>query len=176
MLCLRVLGMLARPLPASPKSDEPQSDLGEVPDRAVGAGSANKIIFMEKQREIYYWWAALIGLFFPVLQSTIYYFRFRVLNPYAGPLDYALFFLAGALGGLILIAFLRSSRTKAARWIVVAAFLLATPFATLGMLGGSLLGLFGIVLLPGAIWAIFTGIGFWIGRFFSRSKMMRSEE
>ena len=28
---------LPAPLPASPKSDEPQSDLGEAPDRAVGA-------------------------------------------------------------------------------------------------------------------------------------------
>jgi hypothetical protein len=123
---------------------------------------------MKKKRELSYWWAALIGLVFPLLQDLLYYLRFRILNPYAGPLDYALFFLAGALGGLILIALLRRSRTTAAKWIVLLAFLLATPLAIAGMLGGGLFGLFGILLLPAAIWAIFTGLGYGIGRLLSR--------
>lgn len=124
---------------------------------------------METKRESSYWWAVLIGLFFPVLQGTIYYLRFGVLNPYASPLDYTLFFLAGGLGGSIFIALLRRSRTNTAKWIVILAFVLASPLATIGMLVGGLLGFFGVVLLPAAIWAILTGIGFWIGRFFSRT-------
>jgi len=125
---------------------------------------------MKKKREFSYWWAVLIGLFFPILQDLIYYLRFGILNPYAGLQDYVLFFLAGALGGLILIALLRRSRTNAAKWSVLLAFLLATPLATLGMLGGGLFGFFGIVLLPAAIWAIITGIGYGIGRLVSRAR------
>jgi hypothetical protein len=125
---------------------------------------------MKKKRELSYWWAALMGLFFPILQGTIYYLRFGILNPYAGVLDYVLFFLGGALGGLILIALLRRSLTKAAKWSVLLAFLLATPLATLGMLGGGLFGLLGIVLLPAVIWAIITGIGYGIGRLLSRTR------
>jgi hypothetical protein len=124
---------------------------------------------MKMKRKLSYWWAALIGLFFPILQDLLYYIRFRILNPYAGPQDYVLFFLGGALGGTILIALLRRSPTKAAKWSVLLAFLLATPLATLGMLGGGLFGLFGIVLLPAAIWAIITGIGYGIGRLLSRT-------
>jgi hypothetical protein len=125
---------------------------------------------MKTKRELSYWWAALIGLFFPVLQGAIYYFRFGIFNPYAGLLDYAMFFLGGALGGTILIALLRRSRTKAAKWSVLLAFLLATPLATLGMLGGGLLGPIGTVLFPAVIWVIITGIGYGIGRLFSRAR------
>jgi hypothetical protein len=62
-----------------------------------------------------YWWAVLIGLVFPVLQAGVYCFRFGRLNPYASPLEYVLFFLAGALGGLVLIAFWRRAETKTTR-------------------------------------------------------------
>jgi hypothetical protein len=106
----------------------------------------------------------LIGLVFPLLQAGIYYFRFGTLNPYATLPDYALFFLGGALGGLILIALWRRSRTKEARRSVLVAYLLATPFALAGMLGGGLFGPLGIVLLPALIWALFAGIGYGIGR------------
>ena len=125
---------------------------------------------MEKNQEFPYWWAALVGLLFPVLQGTIYYLRFGLLNPYAGFLDYFLFFLAGALGGLVLIALFQRSRTRAAKWIVLVAFLLATPLATLGALGGGLLGLFGVVLLPPVIWAAITGIGYLVGSLVSRKR------
>ena len=122
-----------------------------------------------------YWWAALIGLAFPALEAGIYYFRFGRLNPYASPQDYALFFLGGALGGLLLITLWRRGRTGAARWIVLAAFLLATPFATLGMLGGGLFGSLGVPLLPLAIWTLFTGIGYGIGRLISRGAAQETE-
>jgi hypothetical protein len=130
---------------------------------------------MENKRKLAYWSAGAIGLFFPVFQVAIYYLRFGRLNPYAPLTDYALFFLAGTAGGLILIALLRRSRTKAAKWNVVIAFLLATPFAIFGMLGGGLLGPVGIVLFPALIWGIVTGIGYWIGKFISKRESQRTE-
>ncbi len=123
---------------------------------------------MENKQTLSYWWAALIGLLFPIAQAAIYYFRFGQLNPYATVLDYLLFFLAGALGALVLIPLLRRSRTPAARWIVLLAFLLATPLAIAGMVGGGLFGPVGVVLLPAILWAIFAGIGYGIGRLVSR--------
>lgn len=140
-----------------------------MPDLVEGAESATKIDTMKNQEGISYGWAALIGVFFPVLQGSIYYIRFGMRNPYADLLDYSLFFLAGALGGTILITLLRFSRNKLTNRSVIAAFLLSSPLAVMGMLAGSLFGLFGVILLPGAIWAIFTGIGFGLGRFLSRT-------
>jgi uncharacterized membrane protein YedE/YeeE len=84
-------------------------------------------------------------------------------------LDYSLFFLAGALGGIVLITLLRYSRNKVTNRSVIVAFLLASPLAVLGMLAGSLFGLFGVILLPAAIWTVLTGIGFGLGRFLSRT-------
>ena len=72
--------------------------------------------------------------------------RFGQLNPYAALTDYGLFFIAGLFGGFVLIAFLRASRTPAARWIVFGAYLLATPFAMIAMVLGGLLSLVNVVV------------------------------
>jgi hypothetical protein len=130
---------------------------------------------MKSKPKLSYWWAILFGLLFPVVQIGIYYFRFGRLNPYSPLLDYIMFFLTGTVGGLIFIALLRRSGTKAAQWSVTLAFLLATPIATLGMLGGGLLGPVGVVLFPTLIWGIITTIGYLIGGLISRSRMKRSE-
>jgi len=129
---------------------------------------------MERKPELSYWWATLIGLLFSVLQIVIYYVRFGQLNPYAPLTDYLLFFLAGILGGLALIAFLRRSGTMAAKWSVTLAFLLGTPLAFLGSLGGGLLGSVGAVLFPVLVWTMFSLIGYWGGRLFSKRE--NSEE
>jgi hypothetical protein len=105
---------------------------------------------------------------FPLLQALIYVLRFGQLNPYAALSDYGLFFIAGLLGGLVLIAFLRASRTRAARWMVLAAYLVATPFAMLAMVLGGLLSLVNVVLPSLTIWAVFTAIGYFIGRLIFR--------
>jgi DMSO reductase anchor subunit len=126
-------------------------------------------------RELSYWWAAAIGLLFPILQALIYYIRFGILNPYAPLIDYILFFLAGTLGGLILIALLRRSETKSAKWSVSLAYLLGTPVAFLGSLGGGLFGPVGVILLPTIIWAVFSLIGYWLGSLFSKDKSKESE-
>jgi hypothetical protein len=120
------------------------------------------------QKPISYWWALPIGLAFPLLQALIYVLRFGQLNPYAALTDYGLFFIAGLFGGFVLIAFLRASRTPAARWMVFGAYLLATPFAMIAMVLGGLLGLVNVVVPSLAIWGVFMAIGYFIGRLIFR--------
>lgn len=129
---------------------------------------------MKTNPEIPYWWAAVIGLHFPILQAVVYYARFGMRNPYAPLFDYVLFFLGGTLGAFILIALLRRSPTRAAKWSVGLAFLLATPLAFIGSLGGGLLGPLGVVLLPALIWGVFTAIGYWIGGLIAKARTNRS--
>jgi hypothetical protein len=122
-----------------------------------------------EEKKISYGWAALSGLFVPVLQIAIFFVRFGKLNQDASLLDYVIFFLAGTAAGLILIAFLRRSKTMAAKWIVFVTFLLATPMALAGMLLGGLLGPVGVVLFSFLFWLIITGLGFLAGLFLSRN-------
>jgi len=130
---------------------------------------------MKTNHEIPYWWATLIGLLFPVLQAVVYYARFGMRNPYATLVDYLLFFLGGTLGAFILIAFLRRSPTRASKWSVGLAFLLGTPLAFIGSLGGGLLGWLGVILLPALIWGVFTATGYWIGGLIAKARAKGSE-
>jgi len=130
---------------------------------------------MQNNHEIPYWWASVIGLHFPILQAAVYYARFGTYNPYAPLFDYVLFFLGGTLGAFILIALLRRSPTRAAKWSVSLAFLLGTPLAFIGSLGGGLLGALGVILLPALIWGVFTAIGYWIGSLIAKAQSKRSE-
>lgn len=111
----------------------------------------------------------MIGLLTPVLQVAIFYYRFGKFNQEVSPLDHLLFFLAGTAGGLILVAFLRRSKTRAAQWIVGVSFLLAAPMAIGGMLVGGLLGPIGVLLFSSLLWLIITGLGFLAGLFLSRN-------
>jgi hypothetical protein len=122
-------------------------------------------------KKISYWWAILIGLVFPIAQIVIYFLRFGEMNPYASILDHLWFFLAGAAGGLLLIELLRRSLTGVQKWIVAVAYLLGTPVSTLMMVGGGLLGPIGIILFPLINWALFSGFGFLVGRYFSRRRL-----
>jgi hypothetical protein len=122
------------------------------------------------RKPISYWWAIAIGLITAVLQALIYILRFGGWNPYATLLDHALFFVVGALGGLVLIAFVRASRTPAARWTVLAAYLLAMPLALMGMLVGGLLGPLAVVLFSLVILSVFTAVGYFEGGYFSRRR------
>lgn len=122
-----------------------------------------------EEKKIPYWWAALIGLLMPILQFVIFYIRFGNTNPDSSLLDYVLFFVAGIIGGLILIALLQRSKTKAARWLVLIAFILATPIALTGMIVGGLAGPIGVLFMSAMLWTIITGLGFLAGRFISRN-------
>jgi hypothetical protein len=122
-----------------------------------------------EEKKIPYWWAILIGLLAPILQVAIYYFRFFSLNEESTALDYVMFFIAGTVGGLILIALLNRSKTKAAKWLVIIVFILATPVALTGMVVGGLVGPLGVIFMSAMLWTMITGIGFFIGRFLSRN-------
>lgn len=122
-----------------------------------------------EEKKIPYWWAALIGLLMLVIQVLIFYIRFGELNQEGTLLDYFVFFLAGTIGGLLLIYLLRRSKTKAANWIVIVAFILATPIALMGMVVGGLAGPVGAVFTSVMLWGMITGMGFLVGRFLSRN-------
>ena len=115
-------------------------------------------------KKISFYWALLIGLLTVVAQIATFYMRFRRWNTDSSFVDYLLFFLAGALGGLILVYFLNNQTTSAQRWVVLVTFLLASPIAMLFMLAGGLLGPLGVLIFPQFPWALVTWIGSLIGR------------
>ena len=114
-------------------------------------------------------WALLVGLLMVAGQVVTFYVRFGRWNTDAFIVDYVLIFLAGALGGLILIYFLNRQSSSDARFIVLIAFLLASPIALFLMIAGGLFGVLGILILPQIPWALFAGIGSFVGRRLSRS-------
>ncbi|HKJ38614.1 MAG TPA: hypothetical protein VJ972_07545 [Anaerolineales bacterium] len=106
----------------------------------------------------------LMGLFTVAFQIITFYARFGRMNPDSTFVDYILFFIAGTVGGLILIYFLNKQTSNAKRWVVLIAFLLATPVAMIFILGGGLLGWIGVILFPQIPWALFTWIGSLVGK------------
>jgi len=109
-------------------------------------------------------WAPLLGLLTIAAQMVRFYVRFGRWNTDAFILDYLLIFLAGALGGLILIYFLNRQPSSDARFVVLIGFLLASPIALFLMIAGGLLGIPGILLLPQIPWALFAWIGSLVAR------------
>lgn len=114
------------------------------------------------------YWALGVGVFSVLWQVFTYYFRFGKFNPFAGWLDYLLFFLAGALGGIVLSFFLNRQQTDKGWWSVFAAFLLATPVAMIFMAGGGLLGFIGTLIFPQIPWSLFTWLGSLVGKFLAK--------
>lgn len=113
------------------------------------------------------YWALLAGLLSVAAQVVTYYLRFGSWNTQATLVEYLFFFLAGSLGGSILIFFMNRHTSMSARWIVLAMFLLITPVALLMMIGGGLLGPLGVLVFPLIPWALFTWLGSVLGRFLS---------
>ena len=105
------------------------------------------------------YWAALAGLLAIVAQVLIYYVRFAAWNSNATLFEYLMFFLAGALGGWVLIYFLNRQVSLRRRWIVLIAFLLATPTALYVMILGGLFGPLGALIVPQIPWALAAWIG-----------------
>ena len=114
------------------------------------------------------YWALIIGLLVVAAQIITFYVRFGRWNTNAFFLDYLLIFLAGALGGLILIYFRNQQSSVDGRFIVTIAFLLASPLALIMMIAGGLLGVLGILLFPQIPWALFSWIGSLVGKRASR--------
>jgi hypothetical protein len=114
------------------------------------------------------YWSLLVGLLAVAAQVITYFVRFGHWNTVSPFEDYLFFFLAGTLGGWILIYFLNRQASTAARWIVLVAFLLASPIALTVMIAGGLLGGFGVFLFPQVPWTLSSLLGSWVGRFVSR--------
>ena len=109
-------------------------------------------------------WSFVVGVTFVTFQLIIFYVRFGRLPQSSPWTDYLLFFIAGTLGGLILIYFLNQARQARARRSILLAFLLALPFALLLSVLGGLLGWWGVIVYPLFFWALFTWIGSLVGR------------
>ena len=114
-------------------------------------------------------WSLLVGLVSVLWQTFSYYFRFGRFNPYSLWTDYLWFFIAGVLGGVILVLFLNRQTTSKGRWSVLGAFILATPVAMIFMVGGGLLGFIGILIFPQIPWTITSWLGSWLGKFLSQN-------
>lgn len=114
------------------------------------------------------YWALVVGLLAVIAQVITYFVRFGHWNTVSPLVDYLFFFLAGTLGGWILIYFLNRQSSNARRWIVFAAFLLASPIALTVMVTGGLLGGFGVFLFPQVPWTLGSLLGSWAARFVSR--------
>jgi peptidoglycan/LPS O-acetylase OafA/YrhL len=108
-------------------------------------------------------WPLVVGLLSVAVQIITFYGRFGRWNIDSTFIDYLLFFLAGALGGWILAYFLNRQTTNTKWWIVLIAFLLASPIAMLFMLGGGLLGPLGVLIFPQIPWALVTWVGSLLG-------------
>jgi hypothetical protein len=129
-----------------------------------GLGRSQKLTV----QKVSLYWALVVGLLSVAAQALTYYFRFGRWNTDATLTEYLLFFLAGALGGVILIYFLNHQVSARRRRVVLIAFLLASPIALFLMIAGGLLGPIGVLILPQIPWALFAWIGSWVGKFVSR--------
>jgi heme/copper-type cytochrome/quinol oxidase subunit 4 len=115
-------------------------------------------------KKISVYWSLLVGLLTVAIQVITFYMRFGRMNADSTFGDYILFFIAGTLGGLILIYFLNRQTSNAKRWVVLIAFLLATPVAMIFILGGGLLGGVGVILFPQIPWSLFMWVGSLVGK------------
>ena len=133
--------------------------------RPKGRGWRGPKVILQK---VPLYWALLVGLLSAAAQALTYYFRFDRWNTEATITEYFLFFLAGTLGGMILIFFMNRQASTRRRWVVLIAFLLASWIALIMMIAGGLLGPIGVLLFPQIPWALFTWIGSWLAKFIAR--------
>lgn len=112
--------------------------------------------------------ALIIGLLSVVSQIVGFYVRFGKWNASAAVLDYILFFVAGTLGGLILIYFLNRQKSKTSWSVTLLAFLLASPMALVLMIVGGLIGSLGVLIFPQIPWALFAWLGGMVGNYLEK--------
>ncbi|MBS3752742.1 MAG: hypothetical protein KGY46_05060 [Anaerolineales bacterium] len=112
--------------------------------------------------------ALLVGLFSVLAQIAVFFVRFGKWNTPSTVLDYILFFVAGTLGGLILIYFLNRQNSKTAWSVTLLAFLLASPMALFMMISSGLLGSIGVLIFPQIPWALFAWLGGLVGNYLGK--------
>ena len=110
-------------------------------------------------KQVPLYWALVVGLFAIAAQVVWFSFRFGHWNIDASVTDYIIFFLAGTFGGVMLIYFLNRQASIVQRWVVLIAFLLASPVAVFLMLLGGWYGSPGILISPQIPLAILTWTG-----------------
>lgn len=115
-----------------------------------------------------FWWSFAVGGLFVILQVLLFFLRFNSLNPDAAGVDYLYFFIGGTLVGLGLVYFLRRSETKGAYRGTLIGFIVGIPFALFGMLIGGLVGPVGSILFSMSPGIFVTGLGYFLGRTFSK--------
>jgi len=116
------------------------------------------------------YWALVVGFLSVAAQVVAFYARFGRWNTESPFTDYLFFFLAGALGGSILIFILNRQSSAGGRWIVLVSFLMAAPLALFMMIGGGLLGPLGILIFPQILWVLITWLGSLLARFVSGTR------
>lgn len=109
--------------------------------------------------------ALLVGLLSVAAQIAVFYVRFGKWNTSSTVTDYILFFVAGTLGGLILIYFLNRQHSHTAWSVTLFAFLLASPIALMMMISGGLLGSIGGLVFPQIPWALSAWLGGLVGNY-----------
>lgn len=125
---------------------------------------------MESKNKAYRW-SALFGILTIVAQIAFYYYRFGTMpSSDFNLLHYLIFFLGGVAGGVVFIFFWKRSKTLITRLLVLVFFLAAAYPSLTAMVSGGLLGPIGNILLPLFYWIIITGIGYLIGRWFSKRR------
>ena len=105
------------------------------------------------------YWALVVGLLAIAAQVVWFFFRFGHWNIDASGTECLLFFLAGIVGGVMLIYFLNRQVSIVQRQVVLIAFLLASPVAVFVMLLGGWFGPLGILASPQIPWAVLTWTG-----------------
>jgi len=110
-------------------------------------------------KKIPLYFSFLVGLRTIVYQVVAFNIRFGRINTNSSIVDYILFFLAGSIGGWILVTFLNRQTSIARRWVVLIAFLLATPVAMFFIFLGGSLGGIGVLIFPQIPWTLVTWIG-----------------
>ncbi len=117
-----------------------------------------------------YLWALAVGALFLVLQVLIYLFRFSSINTESSITDYLFFFIGGAMIGLALVYFLRRSETTGTSRATIIGFVIGIPFSLFGMMMGGLIGPIGSIILGMSPGIFITGVGYFLGRAFSKKE------
>ena len=119
-------------------------------------------------KKISFIWPFAIGFIFVILSLIAFFFGLGGLNADVSLFDYVVIFLAGVLIGVVLIYFLRRSESPSVYRSTLIAFVISLPFALFGILFGGILGGIGVFLLGVSPAVFMTGVGYYLGRAFSR--------
>jgi hypothetical protein len=111
-----------------------------------------------------FFWAPAVGLLFPILNGIISLSGFGSFSTDAAFADYLLFFLAGALIGMVFVYSLQRSEGRAAFIAIVTAFVISIPFGLFGMALGAAVGVVGVILLGVSPSVFLIGVGYFLGR------------